>query len=105
MLPKAENTVFRAAGIHAAIPTINRRNKGPVAFNEQTEGVQPMIRLPLGAFPRTILTPWRLKRRGVDKGGKGEKENEEGSCEKYVKAQMPKYQNLCLIIWILAVIR
>jgi len=57
MFLKTEDTVFRAGGIHGAVFTIDWGDIGPVYFNQEPQGVEALIGLPLGDFRRPILAP------------------------------------------------
>jgi len=72
MFFEAQEAVLRAGGIHGAILTIDWRNIGPVHLDQETEGIEPVICLFLGDFPRTILVPRPFEGRGVNKGGEKE---------------------------------
>jgi len=79
MFLEAQEAVFRAAGIHGAVLTIDWRDIGPVHLDQETEGIEPMIYLFLGDFLRTIPVPRPFEGRGVNKGGEKEKKRKEGN--------------------------
>lgn len=70
---KRQEAVLRAGGIHGAVATIDWGNMGPVYLDQETEGIEPVIYLLPGDFPRTILIPGPFEGRSVYESGQAEK--------------------------------